>query len=400
MEDDKLGRADLTQSAVLALLGRHGPMSRAAMARHLDLSPAGVGLVTKRLIEQGLVEPLEHGPSTGGRPGQLLGLVGTAGRAIGVKVAADRLTMVDMRLDGHVVASTVERFDASAPFAVAQLGSRLQTFDKEEQAPLLGVGICVPGVVDRPDLGNVDAPVLGWRDVPLGRHLRGVLGVPILVENGVKALAFGECLYGLGRARHTFVVLTIGRGIGFAYVAGGTVQRGAHGSAGEIGHVVVEADGPLCWCGRRGCLEAFAGSDGLITAARASGTLSRRDGMRRLAALADKGDPRAVAVYAKAAERLGRFLAGSIGALDPEVVLIAGEGSADWRHWEQPFLSALRANAPEWSRSLPVEVDSWEDTSWAQGAAAIVLATPFDEHPVAGRQWRQVLARLHGEDVS
>src|ERR1700749_2319885 len=91
---------DLTRIAILALLGRGGPMSRADVARELDVSPATVTQIVRWLMKNGMVEELEQAPSTGGRPGQLLGIVGTAGRALGVKVAADHLAIVDVRLDG------------------------------------------------------------------------------------------------------------------------------------------------------------------------------------------------------------------------------------------------------------------------------------------------------------
>ena len=399
----RLARADSTRTEVLALLGRRGPMSRAQMARELELSPGAIGLVTRRLIDQGLVEALDADGATHhsgqGRPGQLLGLVGTAGRAIGAKVAADRLTLVDMRLDGEVVRSGIEPFDATAPLAVAQLASRLQAFARQESVPLLGVGVCVPGMVDRPDLGNVEVPALGWSELALGRHLGGALGVPILVENGVKALAFAESLYGLGRSHRTFSLVTIGRGIGFAHVADGLVQRGAYGRAGEIGHCVVDPRGPRCWCGRTGCLEAFAGQDGLVAAARRKGAIGPRGSVETIARAAARGDAGALTVFADAARRLGRFIAATVATLDPEVLLVAGEGSAHWRYWEPAFLSELRSCAPDWSGAIRVEVDSWEDTSWAQGAAAIVLATPFDQRPAAGGLRHQVLARLVDESA-
>ncbi len=278
--------ADLRSTAVLALLGRRGPTSRADIARELEMSPASVGQVTKRLIEQGVLETLDRAPSKGGRPGQRLGLVGTAGRAVGVKVAADHLAIVDMRLDGQAISSRTDPFDTNGPDAISRLALRLQPFVDEGEAPLLGIGIGVPGIVSRPDVGQVDAPVLNWSGVNIGRHLRGALGVPIIVENDVKALAVAERLYGSGRMRRDFVVITIGRGIGFASAADGVVRRGARGGAGEIAHVVVEPDGPLCACGARGCLEALVGADGLLKIARSEGLLGPSQGPEWLEDLA------------------------------------------------------------------------------------------------------------------
>jgi predicted NBD/HSP70 family sugar kinase len=396
LRDGPIGGTDLTRTAVLALLGLRGPTSRAAMARELDVNPATITQVTKRLIDQGVLEALDHAPSSGGRPGQRLGLVGTAGRALGVKVANDHVAIVDMRLDGQVVSARTEPFDAVGPNAAMRLALHLQPLVKEGGVPLLGIGVAVPGVVNRPDVGEVNAKVLGWSSIHLGRHLRGALGVPIIVENDVNSLAVAERLYGQGRAHPDFVVVTVGRGIGFATVSDGSLRRGATGGAGEIGHVVVQPSGPLCACGSRGCLEAVIGADGLVEAGIKAGVLSRGQGLGRLEDLADRGRAEAVEIYARAGEQLARVLAAPLAVTEPVVILVAGEGTAAWRHWENSFRSTLRELLPAMA-PIAVEVSSWDDTSWARGAAAIVLATPFDQNSLAGRQRHLVLARLHGD---
>jgi predicted NBD/HSP70 family sugar kinase len=397
MHDDDVGASDFTRMAILALLGRDGPAARATIARDLDLSPATVSQVTRRLIQQGVVEPLYYAPSEGGRPGQLLGLVAGAGHAVGVKLAADHLIFVDVRLDGHVLATRTDNFDALALDAIPRLLAGLRSFLQGGGARFLGVGVCVPGVVARPDVGDVDADVLGWSGMPLGRTLRQEIGEPVLIENDVKALAVAERLYGLGRTRRSFVVVTVGRGVGFACVNNGVLERGSRGGAGELGHVVVSNNGPPCACGQRGCLEAYIGADGLIAAGRAAGLLRAGQGLDRLTRLADRGEARARQVFARAGQRLAYGIAPVIAALNPEVLLVAGEGTASWQHWDTAFRTSLTRRLPGWMRDTPVEVDQWDESSWARGAAAIVLATPFDRNALAGRQRLQVLARLHGD---
>ncbi|HMK96818.1 MAG TPA: ROK family transcriptional regulator [Acidimicrobiales bacterium] len=396
MHDEDVAGSEITRMSILSLLGREGPASRAAIARELDLSPATVSQVTRRLVQQGVVEPLYFAPSEGGRPGQLLGLVAHAGRAIGVKLAPNHLVLVNVHLDGQVVDARTEPFDALGPDALPVLLQSLTSFLSADGTRLLGVGICVPGVVARPDVGDVDADVLGWSSVPLGRRLREQTGVPVLVENDVKALAEAERLYGRGRGRRNFVVLTIGRGIGFACVTNGALERGSSGGAGELGHVVVSTNGPQCACGQRGCLESFVGEEGLIVAARATGVLKAGQGLERLTKLANGGDGRAREVFARAGQRLAQAVAPAIAALNPETVLVAGEGTACWSHWDRAFRAGLERRLPAWMRSTPIEVDEWDESSWARGAAALVLATPFDRNALAGQQRPQVLARLHG----
>jgi predicted NBD/HSP70 family sugar kinase len=398
VDDVDIAGGDLTRMTVLALLGREGPASRATIARELDLSPATVSQVTRRLIQQRVVEALYFAPSEGGRPGQLLGLVADAGRAVGVKLAADHLIFVDVRLDGQVMDNRTEAFDALAPDPIPRLLLRLETFLGTSDDRLLGVGVCVPGVVARPDVGVVDAAVLGWSGMPLGSRLRQATGVPVLIENDVKALAIAERLYGRGRGRRNFVVVTIGRGVGFASVADGSLQRGAMGGAGELGHVVVSSSGPPCACGQRGCLESFIGSDGLIAAAVTAGALQEGQPLESLARLADNGDTRAREIFAGAGQRLAHAIAPALAALNPEIVLVAGEGTTSWQHWDSAFRNGLTKRLPRWMGDTPIEVDEWDESSWARGAAAIVLATPFDRNALAGRQRLQVLARLHGDN--
>lgn len=194
-------RGDLMASAVLGLLGTRGPTSRADVARALDVSPASVTQLTKELIARGLVVELEHAPSQGGRPARLLGLVRSAGGAIGAKVTADHVAIVDVDLDGAVRSSTTHPFDPDAPNALDALGHILGSAVDDHSGHLLGVGVGIPGSVDAQASGIVEAPTLGWSDAHVGPVLRSTLGVPVLVENDVNTLAVAERLYGkIGRA--------------------------------------------------------------------------------------------------------------------------------------------------------------------------------------------------------
>lgn len=417
-------RGDLTRTAILALLGTVGPLSRTEIARELDLSPASVTQLTRELIGHGMLEELDLKPSRGGRPAQRLGLIGSAGRALGVKVTADHLVIVDVRLDGEVLGSWERPFDPSSPHSLDDLAGAVEaTLAELEEGPaLLGLGVGVPGAVDDQAVGTVNAPTLGWQAMPVGERLRRRLNLPVLVENDVNALAAAERLYGRGRTHRDFLVLTIGRGVGAAIVADGRVYRGARGGAGEFGHVPVDPSGPVCGCGTHGCLEAFVGSAALVSAARAKGLLeepgevaagwtavdesgrvlssgwaaSERAAVDRLGEAATAGDRAAQDLFAEAGTILGRATAGLINVVDPEVVVVLGEGVAQWPFWQPGFDRAVRAQLMPGRRDISIEVESWDETSWAQGAAALVLATPFDLAGAAGEQGRLVRARLIG----
>lgn len=371
---------DLNRSAILALVGRGGAIARVEIARELALSPATVTVLVRDLVHDGLIEEVDVAPSRGGRPGILLGLVGNAAHALGAKIAADRLTVVRVTLDGEPFEFAEAPFDASAPDAVERLGDALSPFiaaASKGSGRLLGIGLGVPGVVDNQAGGAVESPVLGWRGLPLGAQLQGRFGVPVLVDNDVNTLAVAERLYGLGRGVEHFVTVTIGRGVGLGIVVAGEVYGGAHGAAGEFGHTRVVDDGPVCICGKHGCLEALVSDAALVEQARRLGLLTDGQSSEHLLALADGGNAEARGVYERAGSILGRAVAGLVNILSPQLVLMGGEGTRAWDYLAPAFDVALRSDLFEPVRDVVVEAERWDDAKWARGAAALVLSATF-----------------------
>lgn len=390
-------RADVTRSAVLAYIGGNGPTSRADLARELGVSPALITQHARQLIVDGLLVELDHSPSQGGRPARRLGLVADAGRAIGVKVVADHMTAVEVGIDGAVVRSATEPFDAAAGTAITRLGDMLRAFiagGAGGGAPLLGIGVGVPGNVDEQSVGTVDSTQLGWQRVPLGEALRRELDLPVIVENNVNALAIAEALHGQARGHENVLVITIGTGVGAGLLTDGRVLRGRSGGVGELGHFPVQEDGPLCQCGGHGCLEALVGQSALVRSAREQGIIGADAGIAALRVLADGGDAAAQRLFSSAGHLLGRVLAGVVNLLDPEIVIVLGEGVESWTHWSFGFEPAFRAGLVPRNRAVPVAVETWQDDRWAQGAASLVLSTPFDAQGRSGEQGRLVRERL------
>jgi predicted NBD/HSP70 family sugar kinase len=386
-------------SAILGLLGLRGPSSRADIARALNVSPATITQTTKELIARKLVVELDSVPSQGGRPARLLGLVRSAGGAIGAKVTADHVAIVDVLLDGTVQTSTSEPFDPTSPDALDRLCRILAAAVESHAGPLLGVGVGVPGSVDSQASGVVDAPTLGWSDAQVGPMLRAALGVPVLVDNDVNTLAAAESIYGVGRAHSSYLVVTVGRGIGCGIVIDGNIYRGANGGAGEIGHIPVSDDGPACACGARGCLEATIGDVALLAAAVARGAVGKDGKTADLLEAARANNVAALDIYRNAGALLGRALAGVIHTLDPEVVVILGEGVNAWSFWERGFEQSFRRHLMPSRRGIPFVVEPWTEYQWALGAASLVLGTPFDASGNDGEQGRLVRARLHTAPV-
>ncbi|GIF71637.1 ROK family transcriptional regulator [Asanoa siamensis] len=392
-------RGDLVRAAVLGLLGTRGASSRADIARVLGISPATVTQTTKELLQRELITELRSVPSNGGRPATLLGLVRAAGGAIGAKVTADHVAIVSVDLDGTVRTSRSVPFDPSRPAALEALAGILRDAVAAHDGQLLGVGVGLPGAVDSQTSGLVDAPTLGWSRSPVGRRLRDALGVPVLVDNDVNTLAAAQIVYGHGREYASFMVVTIGLGIGCGTVFQGSVSRGAHGGAGEIGHIPVTDDGPSCGCGNTGCLEAYVGEAGLLAAAVEAGAIGPRGTIATLARAARAGKPAAAAIYRDAGRLFGRTLAGVVHTVDPDLIVLMGEGIRDWALWETGFEESFRRQLMPARRGIRVLAESWSEDQWAVGAASLVLASPFDA-VAAGAQGELVRARLQTPEAA
>lgn len=385
-------------SAILGAIGSRGAMSRAELGRALNVSSAAVTQACKVLLARDLLSELDTVPSAGGRPARLLGLTGSAGTAIGVKITADHLAVVQAGLDGTIENAVTVPFVAERPDAIDRLAHELDEVIRTFPGRKLGIGIGVPGSVDTRASGIVEAPTLGWSDAHVGPILRARTGLPVLVDNDVNTIAVADRLYGVGREHQSYLVVTIGRGTGCGVVIDGAVYRGAAGGAGEIGHTRIDVDGPPCSCGARGCLDQYIGDPALIRTARERGVIGDRDGHEALLAAARAGEPGALEIFATAGRLLGQALAGAVQVLEPEVVVLLGEGVDAWSFWEDSFEFTFRAHLMPARRGMPFLVEPWTDDRWALGAATLVLSAPFDTDGLGGEQGRLVRALLRNGD--
>lgn len=251
--------------------------------------------------------------------------------------------------------------------------------------------MALPGALDPRD-GTVTSAVLDWSAVPLPTMLAQATGLPVFVDNDVNALAIAARLYD-GRLPDDVLLVTIGYGIGCAMTIGGRVHRGARGGAGELGHVVVDPDGQACACGLRGCLETLIGDNALARRAVAAGIVPAGGTKDDLNAAARRGDPAASALFDAAGEELGRELASLVHVVDPELLVISGEGVDVWQYWKPGFTRALRAHLPRQRRDLRVVVRDWGEDTWTRGAASLVFASPFEQAGTSspGRRVRKMM---------
>jgi predicted NBD/HSP70 family sugar kinase len=386
---------ELTRAAVLRVIGLSGPLSRTAIAAELEVSPATITALTRDLLEDGLIEPAGKEPvAARGRPAELLRVVPSAATLLGAKVSATSVTGVTSDLLGSASEAFHHPYDATIVDPIAALAEVLAPHVTSAGGSLLGIGLGVPGVVDV-TTGRVSAPTLGWDGLPVGAELSRRFGLPVVVDNDVNTLAVAERLYGRARDVDDALTVTIGRGIGLAITLGGRLHRGAHGGAGEFGHTRRVVDGPRCGCGRRGCLEAFASEPAILAEAQAQGLIGPDATIEALADAADAGDEQVRGVFAAAATRLGSAVADLVNVLAPSLVLISGEGTAVWRHWQAAFAAAFEAQILDSHRPVEVVVDPWDDRLWARGATALLLGSVYAPDEFSRPNENAVRRRLH-----
>jgi predicted NBD/HSP70 family sugar kinase len=366
-------------SQIFTTVLSHGPLTRSAIAARTQLSAAAVTKAVRPLIEAGyLMEDVDEDArqSSLGRPANPVLVDGGRALFIGIKMTGDELIAVltdlrcRIRIARHVPLTTRDpkAVLASTAGLVQELLTEADGFGVQVQ----GLGIAVSGDVDRAAGVVRYSPFLEWRDVPLAELARMTTGLPVTVDNDVRALTVAEQWFGAGVGLSDFAVVTVGAGIGCGLVVHGQVVSGAHGVAGEIGHVAIDPAGPLCHCGNRGCVEAIAADSAIVGRVREVTGVQVADAAQALD-LAHDGDPGAREVYARAGEAIGRGIATVANLFGPERVIISGEGLAAYdlfaEHIRDAFASAAFGSAARCdvqTRPLPFE-------EWARGAAATAI---------------------------
>lgn len=336
-----------------------GPASRADLARSSGLTRVTVSDLVAELLGEGLVEELgTPSESRVGKPPTLVGLVADAKHVVAIDLSVDdQVAGAVLTLEGQVVLRDARpREGRTGADAVALVREFAADLIARSSRPLLGVAVATPGVVT-PEGVVLDAPNLGWHDLHLADDLAARLDLPVYVANDANTAVMGEFVFG-SRGEGGLLLLRLSTGLGAGLVINGALLHGQGGAAGEIGHVQVDPDGPLCGCGRPGCLETYLAVPRL----------------RRELAAASAAGTGVDAVLADAGARLGQALAPVVATLNlGEVVL---SGPADLveplaRVAEQAVRDRVM---PVSAQQFVVRTSSLGDDGVLAGATGVVLA--------------------------
>jgi predicted NBD/HSP70 family sugar kinase len=381
-------------SLVLRTVHEAGETTRAAVAARVGLTRAAVSSLVEHLLDRGfLVESGKTFSGQAGRPGTVLKAADTGPAGLGVEINVDYVSVCVVDLAGtdrlRITQPADNRGDRGDREAgadevlgrAARIAARVLARAAERDLHPTGVRLALPGLVSA---GTVhQAPNLGWNRVEADRVFGAALSalrpglpeLPVASDNEANVAALAELWFGaLGDVR-SFLHLTGEIGVGGAIVVNGELLRGAHGFAGEIGHMAVDADGPLCRCGSRGCLEQYAGQSALLRAAGLAEEGPAGEGVEELARRAETGEPRAVAAVEEAGRKLGLALSGAVNLLDPEVVVLGGIYPRLMRRLGPAVDAELarRVVSGLWTPSAGRLRAASTSTDAARGAAAVVI---------------------------
>ncbi len=326
------------RKTIVSKLYFEGPLSRSDLCELTGLSAATVTNVMAELLDENIVQ--ETGlveASEGGRPRTLLEINTTYGYFVGVDLGETHVQIELFDLTLHNL-GTVRRKVAQEDNCPEHYASWIATGINEllEKASIqpnqvVGVGIGVPGIVQRNGGVSIFSPNWVWENVHFKDLLTAKLPFAICLDNGAKAMALAESRFGSGRGVKDLVVLLIGTGVGAGIITEGNLYRGVTNSAGEWGHTKIVLNGRPCRCGNKGCLEAYVGAPGMITSleeiAAGSPLVVKGDQLATIANLvssARSGDKVSIEVLRNTALYLGGGIAGLVNLLNPEKILLGG----------------------------------------------------------------------------
>jgi predicted NBD/HSP70 family sugar kinase len=370
---------------------KRGPIARIDVARRTGLSQSAVTKAIAPLIGRGLLFPDGTAPvlpdgatpvAAQGRPPQPISVNEEAQLILGIIVRVDEIYGVTTTIRANILQSVRRPLPSPGVSAaidgVAAVVESLLSRLGEAAGKVMGIGVAVSGDIDTTTGIVRMSPRMNWSDVHLGALLQARLGLPVVVDNDVRALTIAEEWFGIGVDTDSFAIVTIGTGIGCGLYLNGDVVEGAHGVAGEIGHLPLAPAEVICSCGRRSCVETVASSAAILSSIRDA----QRDPeltMREAVQLARSGNLDAVDAFDRAAAMIGTALATMANLVGPSVIVVMGESVTDYDLYEQRIRESFDQHTFGSAHQCRIITRSHTFEDWARGAAASVIRTAVSE---------------------
>lgn len=382
---------ELNETHLLELIRTNKQISKADLAQLTGLSPTACGIIVTNLLEKGYISEAGIGVSTGGRRPILYELIPKSYFSIGVDIDVDFNRFVLIDITGQV--EYRDKIPSKSNYSVLKsieiieekIHQIIQKFDINEDR-LLGIGVSVPGMVDNITHEIVFAPNLEWESVDLPSKMTNIGDFPIYVDNEAICSAICENWIGCCMNQKDFVCINMKSGIGSSIFAGGNLYRGCCGSAGEIGHIMVDPSGPKCGCGNYGCLESLASSRAMVEKAQRQikqgliADITDVDSITfdDIISLTKAGNEATRAILVEASGYLGLAVANLINTINPSKIVLGKELD----NFPEDILEHLKnialAKALKYpASSVEIVTSSLGNDTSALGAAIIPLKKLF-----------------------
>jgi N-acetylglucosamine repressor len=387
---------EVNRRILLNLVREHQPISRADLARRLGMSRGMVSSIVKELIDLGLVEEGATGAVPRGRKPKLLHIRGHDRLALGIDVRRRHTHVLLSDFGGSEIAVEMFRTPAVLDELLDELQRRVVRLIEahSDLGECKGIGLVVPGLVDV-DSGEVlHAPTLGWKHVDVRARLAERVPVPVHIERDTVACALAKIwMSRQERHRGNFVYVTVSDGVGAGLVVNGEVVRGRGHAAGEFGHLPLNLDGPRCFCGNRGCWEAYASNRATVGRYLGRDLTAHQNGdppsesevvVEDIIARMGSGDAAARRALEETGRYLGIGIAGIVNALSPEEIIVGGEVTAAWDVVGPGVERELAARVlTESSARTPVTPEPSDRDTRLKGAVMLVVGPAFAAPEIA-----------------
>jgi len=364
------------------------PISRSDIAKETGLSPAAVSGITNELIEKKLLLEKETGKSGGGRRPVLLTLNPDGAYTIGVFVSVRRITVVIINLQADILAehSMVHEEKDTSPEAVAdqivQAVHHCMWKTDLTKMQISGIGVAIPGLVTHSGSTIKFALNYSWRNVHFKEILFRKLAIPTYIANSVRCLSLEEQWFGAGKSVDNLIVISLAQGVAIGIIINGQLYTGRSGTAGEFGHTIIDPSGPLCRCGKRGCLETFSGNFAILEKAKkllregrwTTDTVIEDLMIEEVIEQAKSGETALIDLYLEAGRTLGISIANLVEIFNPDKIILSGKGTLAEELLVVPMRQSIAEFLTENQDSLPeIVIQKWQHTDTAKGAGVMVL---------------------------
>ncbi len=366
-------------------------ISRAELVKLTGLAAPTVSRIVDRLVnEEDLVRYARIGDSNGGRPPVILEFNPKEKHVLGIDLGATLIRGVLADLDAEIEMEVQLQTDKEQGYQavvnqVVNVAEKLLSKRGLDASKVIGLGIGVPGLLDKAKGIVTFSSAFNWKNVKLKEDLEARIGMPIFVENSTRLMALGEKTYGQGKDLRNFIVVNAGHGIAAGTVVEGQLTNGGQGFSGEFGHMTVDPNSPIiCDCGRKGCLEALSSGRSIALAARqnpdAAKSISElcmvsidRIEAKTVFEACRRGDASAEAICLKAIEYLSIGVANLVHLLDPTHILIGGGLSLNRDEFWKPLTAGIRNRLMVPNREVKILPAEFKEYDTVVGSLAMVL---------------------------